>query len=79
MNCKECALERQRKKARERYHKNKDPQIIKRKIRGLLEIEIMRLENDEVEYFDSVLYFREIEEKLDKLFNSEPVVLIKCF
>ena len=52
-----------------------DNRIILRKLRQLIQHEIDRLENDEVEFFDSVLRFREIEEKLDIIFGTQPIVI----
>lgn len=67
--------EERNRKMRARYHRNKDPQITQRKIVRLLEIEHDRLMYDEVEFMDSVLRFREVEAKLDVIFNRQPIYL----
>jgi hypothetical protein len=71
--------EERNRKMRVHYHRNKDPNILKRKIERLIENEEDRLMYDEVELMDSVLRFRELEGDLDSVFDSHPIYISTVF
>jgi hypothetical protein len=71
--------EERKQKARERYERTKDPKILQRKIEKLIETAEDRLMFDQVELWDSILTFREIEGNLDKMFDSHPIYISSVF
>jgi hypothetical protein len=71
--------EDRKQQARARYERNRDPNILQRKIEKLIDIETDRLMYDQVVLWDSILTFREMEGNLDKMFDSRPIYISSVF